>query len=748
MKKRSFILLLGILVWPLQHALSQFGFEYNDSIEVIRGPKPLAYPWGGGLNYPQVSDFDFDFDGDLDLFIFDRSREEIRVLSQEFDIVPYYKPVYNAAQLFPNDIRYRATMVDYDYDGRKDLWCYGIGGLKVYRNIGDLANGLQWEVAKDLVMTDYLGNYVNLYVSSSDIPAIVDVDFDGDIDVLTFHQGGKYLEYHQNQSMELYGIPDSLVFELKNECWGKFSEDAITNNVLLNDPNAPCVGGSIPNPLRNNGSDNSSEKKHSGSSVLALDVDNSGVLDVVLGDVSYQNLNLLINGGSAPNTDSPMISQDPAFPSNTTSVDVPLFPAGFYVDVTFDNVKDLIVAPNAKNVSQNEESVWFYLNFGSDSNPIFVFDSQNYFQKEMIEHGTGSVPVFFDYNEDGLEDMFVANFYRYIQPLDKESAIAYYQNTGTANNPQFTYVDFNFHNLNQENFGLHMIPTFGDIDGDNDEDMILGLENGTVVFYENSSVGAGAIFGAGFVNYPDDIGFPISSGAYAHPQLFDLNQDSLLDLVLGNKDGTLVYYENVGGPTTPSFQLKNDSLGMISISSLTPDGYTAPHFFRHNDTTILFLGTVDGNLIYYKGIDGNLNPGDTFELVSDQYLDLDVSGYSSFAVNDIDSDGNYNLFVGQDLGGIYHFEANPNSNIGIEELNLLDDLMIYPNPANDIVNFSMKGMQIAHVELFDLKGDLLLSKEINNQQGQVAITKLSNGCYLMRFELDNGMALTQRLIKH
>ena len=43
-----------------------------------------------------------------------------------------------------------------------------------------------------------------------------DVDFDGDIDVLTFHISGEYLQYHQNQSQELYGHSDSLIFKLKN----------------------------------------------------------------------------------------------------------------------------------------------------------------------------------------------------------------------------------------------------------------------------------------------------------------------------------------------------------------------------------------------------------------------------------------------------------------------------------------------------------------------------------------------------
>jgi hypothetical protein len=91
----------------------------------------------------------------------------------------------------------------------------------------------------NLLYSDYVGSFSNLYVSSSDIPAYVDVDFDSDIDILTFSISGQRIEYHQNQSMELYGHNDSLVFVLKNECWGKFSEDPNNNSLILNDQTTP-----------------------------------------------------------------------------------------------------------------------------------------------------------------------------------------------------------------------------------------------------------------------------------------------------------------------------------------------------------------------------------------------------------------------------------------------------------------------------------------------------------------------------
>ena len=144
----------------------------------------------------------------------------------------------------------------------------------------------------------------------------------------------------------------------------------------------------------------------------ALQFWHSITIDLVLGDVSFTNLTLLINGGSAPNTNSAMISQDNSFPSNTIPVNLKLFPAAFYLDVDFDGIKDLVVSGNAKNISQNETSVYFYKNTGANNAPNFNFQSKSFLQEEMIEHGLGSYPVIADVNNDGLQDLIIGNFFQ------------------------------------------------------------------------------------------------------------------------------------------------------------------------------------------------------------------------------------------------------------------------------------------------------------------------------------------------
>ena len=740
MRKSFFVLFFLILS---KFSFAQFSFDFNDSIQVKVGLDTLLYPWAGGLNYAQFSEIDYDFDGDQDLFIFDKSRDNIRLLKQiTVGSQKKHQVVPNAKSFFPDDLKNRVALVDYNLDGKNDIFTYGIGGVKVYKNTGNFQNGLTWILVKEILNSDYNGDISNLYVSSADIPSYTDIDFDGDIDVLTFDISGERLEYHQNQSQELYNHSDSLIFVLKNQCWGKFTEDAITSEVVLNSTASLCTTGNVPNPLLAENTVISlnaenfveSETRHAGSTVLAIDYDNSGVYDVLLGDVNLHNLLLLMNDGTAPNTNSAMISLDENFPSNTTPVNVSIFPAAFYIDVDFDNQKDLLVAPNAKNISQNEKSIYFYKNLGTSDLPNFSFKSKSYFQEEMIENGTGSIPVFVDQNGDGKEDLFVANFFRYKEPLAKESTITNFRNTGTLAEPFFTFVESDFLSLSSQSLGLRTVPTFGDVDFDGDQDAFLGLENGTLIYLENSAgAGNGFSFTSPISSYTDNLGNIISAQNYCFPQLFDLNEDGLLDLILGKKTGEILYYENIGTTNIPSFELKNDTLGGIDISTTTPEGYAAPHFFKYQDTIRLLLGGFDGKLRFYDDIKNNIQSGNVFHLVSDNFLGISTEAYSSCSVNDIDNDGNLDLFVGGDLGGIFHLEHTENSTLGFSNsVKAKINFEIYPNPTDGIIHlkFDKNIHENTQIQIYNALGEKLF--ESDKLVNEINMSTFSKGIYFLK----------------
>lgn len=752
--KTAFPILITLLGF-YNSALCQtyLGFEYNPNIPVKVGTTTLKNPWAGGINYGQFSSIDFNYDGLEDLVIFDRSGDEFVLMEHVINAsVHEYQYVYKGFLYFPPDCRYRSAFVDYDADGKKDLFTYGIGGVKVYRNIGNSSLGLQWQLITNILQTDYVGDISNLYVSAGDIPAYSDVDFDGDMDVLTFHIGGQNVEYHQNQSMELYGIPDSLTFVLKNQCWGKFSEDPNTNDLFLNQTAYPCENGDVTNPLRpeNTGKDsiheNESITRHSGSTLLAIDVNNNGVMDLILGDVAYPNITLLMNGGTAPNTNSAMISQDHNYPSVSQPANMQLFPAMYWEDVDFDGKKDLIVAPNARTVSENQNSVQFFKNIGTNALPNFVFQENNFLQKDMIDHGLGSIPVLVDENGDGLKDLVVANFVRYKPTLNLESVFQLYRNTGTTSNPEFTLVNNDYLNLSSLGLGLRAVPTFGDLDGDGDQDLIVGLESGNLVRFTNTAgVGNPLSFGTS-VSVNDHTGTPIHVVSYAFPQLFDLNNDGLIDLIVGKKTGEISYYQNTGTSSNPVFTLISATIGQADISP-NPDGYAAPHFFRVNDTTHLFVGAYNGKLNYYHNIDGHLNNGDTFSLYSDSYLNLEVGLYSTVFVNDIDGNGLLNLFVGQDLGGLFLFEADPLSSASIHEMEVESNLVLFPNPGNQLIQVLLKNGTSTDLKLLGVYNILGQNQQIELSGTTIDVSNLSYGSYYFVLET-NGKVEHLNFIKN
>ncbi|MEX1190414.1 MAG: T9SS type A sorting domain-containing protein [Brumimicrobium sp.] len=741
--KTKLILFFTFFFALSQEAISQFGFLYNDSIVVKKGGDSLKFPWVGGLNHAQFSTIDVDFDGNEDLFIFDRSTNQIRIFLKKFDGSDYYyEYMHDSRPLFPSDVRYRAKMVDYNNDGKKDLFTYGIGGVKVYKNIGNSTDGLQWELAKNRLESQYVSSMSNLYVSSIDIPAYVDVDYDGDIDILTFHLGGERVEYHKNMSMETYGVPDSLIFELKNECWGKFIEDDSNNSITLNSTDGPCGSPNITDPQK--------QLRHSGSSLLALDLNNDQVMDLILGDVSHYNLTALFNGGTAPNQDSPMTSKDDNYPSNTTPLDLAIFPASFFEDIDHDGEKDLIVSTNANGGSENREGIWFYKNIGTTDNPNFSYEKNDFLQGDMIENGKGSIPVIVDLNNDSLKDLLIASNYRYQDPLSKTSKIQYYQNTGTENEPEFTFVSDNWLSLTSEGYGLRMHPCFGDLNGDDDEDMILGTESGRLHYYERTGNGAND-FTLTELNIKDESGNEINVQSYASPQLFDLDNDGLLDLIIGKKNSGISYYRNVGSSTTPSFQLVTENLGGVDMGTqVYPENYSVPHFLRHNDTTHFFAGNKRGRIYYYTDIDGNIEDGDTFNLVSDLYANIKTDAFSAPFIDTIRNDNRYDMFVGTDLGGLYAYVAEQFSDpiLKTDAYDIQPEVKVYPNPSETgIFTVSTKDQQSKmNISVVDLLGKKIIDKKTLWGSSQLNLSKQGRGVYIVLIEQNGTVIQTNRII--
>ena len=120
-------------------------------------------------------------------------------------------------------------------------------------------------------------------------------------------------------------------------------------------------------------------------------------------------------------------------------------------------------------------------------------------------------------------------------------------------------------------------------------------------------------------------------------------------------------------------------------------------------------------------------------------------------MNDIDQDGNLNLFVGGDLGGIMHFEHNPNSISGLEETKMNREILLFPNPGKNqfTLLFEDENLTKINLQISDAKGRMVLQNEqIKVENGKVTFQlEAESGVYFARItSSDNQKVVFKKLV--
>ncbi len=708
----------------------------------------LKYTWAGGLNSCQFCAIDLNLDGLNDLLIFDRhGNRKLTFINLGGAGINYrYAPEYEA-QL--PEMQEWVITADYNCDGKMDIFTYANGGVRVFRNTS--SGNLSFHLQTNLLQSWYYTGFVGILVTSADYPAIADIDGDGDLDLLTFFGLGSYVEYHKNLSMETFGNCDSLDYRLTDHCWGKFKESEGGNHITLN---AACPY-KINNVLVT--ADGSSPPKHTGSTMLANDLNGDGLTDLVVGDVDFPNLISLINGGTVDS--ALMVSLDSLFPSYDHSIKLFSFPVLSFIDLDNDGLKDLVVSPfdPAYYHAENKKSCWFYKNTGTNSNPHFVFRTYDLFQADMLDFGTASSPVAVDLNNDGLPDIVAGN-YGYYDSSNYQgaylnsyytSSLAYLKNTGSSFSPGFELLTTDLANASRLNVhGLY--PAFADLDNDGIADLVCGCEEGSLVFFQGRGDSAGIpVYGSPQKNYQQ-----IKTKAFSAPQFFDLDRDGLPDLVIGQQDGTIQYFRNTGSTGNPKFTFVRDSLGGVDVTNhnLSYYGNCTPYFFRKNNRTYLLAGSEEGIMHLYSKIDGNLNGKFTAidSLLTFTGLPADslrIGWRSSGFLANLSDPLYYDMVCGNFSGGLNYFTRGRIPGIAeIRREPAALTLKIYPNPAAGEIKIELlKDGQSSLLNASDTRepGILIIYnvfgtgvRQMDYRPSQpVNISDLPEGIYLAEFSL-------------
>ena len=160
--------------------------------------------------------------------------------------------------------------------------------------------------------------------------------------------------------------------------------------------------------------------------------------------------------------------------------------------------------------------------------------------------GANSAPSLVDLDGDGDLDL-VAGAY--------DGLVRYFANTGTATAPAFaTTGPFNPFGLVGA-IGGSSSPALGDLDGDGDFDLLVGLQGGTFTYFQNTGTRSSPAFvrRTGPANPLDGVDIA-TSYVYTVPALGDFDLDGDLDLIASGKPSNRAeYFRNTGTALAPAF---------------------------------------------------------------------------------------------------------------------------------------------------------------------------------------------------
>ncbi len=308
--------------------------------------------------------------------------------------------------------------------------------------------------------------------------------------------------------------------------------------------------------------------------------------------------------------------------------------------------------------------------------PVAVYDQWN------------SAPALVDIDNDGDLDVFIgtrgknyaSGYIRFFENTDTtagKTSPTFVERTGPAGNPLYA-AGFS------GPAKYYFKPAFADIDGDGDQDAVIGRFDGVLSIWRNNDPSAAKDSPSFTQVVPSPFPAPTGGSAqyFSAPALVDIDGDGDLDAFAGVYSGRIRFFRNTGTPTSPAFTEQTGAanpLDSANFGGVNYDRGARPAFADYDGDgdfdafvgtygAVAFFentGTPSAPVFLQRGANWNPFFGKVFPYT-----------HTAPAVGDLDNDGDPDVFVGLDDGTLRYFTSN------LPPLNDLDS----PAPPTDPVS--------------------------------------------------------------
>ncbi len=553
---------------------------------------PFDMPFLGGLDVPRPQFVDIDGDGDHDLFLQEYTDQLWFFENTGTAKVARYE--WRSNRFMDLSIGEWFRFYDIDRDGDPDLLSeMPYSYIRLYVNTGS-AKSAQFGASDSVRASDGTA----LFMDRQNIPTFGDVDCDGKVDFMIGRVEGTVTHYEAVAG-------GAHTFELQADHYQGIE-----------------VIGQI----------DSVGTRHGANAIALADFEGDGDLDLFWGDYFERGALLIENISNV--CSSPTYVHHVPMPFTDTRTSGYNIPSP--VDLDHDGDMDFAmgVLGGAFNPFLTSANNFYY--WERTAANAFTFRTSRFLHG--IDIGSESSPALVDIDGDGDLDMVVGNK---LEPANNQTGRMHvFINDGSRTSPRYRAAD-----TLALTTAFHQKPAFGDLDGDGDQDLLMGTWNQDVLYFRNDGTAKAA-------HFVQDTAMTIRAdrASNAMPTLADIDGDGDLDLFIGEANGEVNYFRNEGSPRAPRFVSVSGRLDGIDVGRSSAPAVLD---FDGDGLLDLVIGRETPGIAAFRNVGTRTDP----KFVEYAAFTLPLPPMSTPTFGDIDGDRKPDLISGSISGGLLFFKG-------------------------------------------------------------------------------------------